>query len=49
MTTKKTKEIKKNYVKEYMEYAEANKELLSVEAFEAGLRKRKKSKKNMIP
>ena len=38
MAKKKAKEIEKNYVKEYLDYAEVNKELLSVEAFEAGLR-----------
>ena len=45
MAKKKTKEIEKNYVKEYLEYAEANKGLLSVKAFEAGLRNAEKKQK----
>jgi hypothetical protein len=45
MATKKAKEIKKNYVKEYLEYAEANKEQLIIEEFEEGLRVAEKKQK----
>jgi len=45
MATKKVKEIKKNYVKEYLDHAEANKEHLTVEELEEGLRIAEKKQK----
>jgi hypothetical protein len=44
-TKRKQKEIKNDYIKEYLDYAKINKELLSVEALEAGLRVAKKKQK----
>ena len=44
-TKRKQKEIEKDYIKEYLDYAKINKELLSVEAFEAGLRVAQKKQK----
>lgn len=45
MATKKVKEIKKDYVKEYLDHAEANKENLTIEELEAGLRIAEKKQK----
>jgi hypothetical protein len=44
-TKRKQKEIKKDYIKEYLEYADANKEHLTIEELEDGLRMADKKQK----
>ena len=44
-TKRKQKEIEKNYIKEYLDHAEANKEHLTVEELEEGLRIAEKKQK----